>query len=150
MKSSEEKNEVISIMINIFTRVVTFIFLVVTVKAFFTGDINNIHFSGKDVSGIILMGFISGFSVAIFYIKRNITARTIVILHILYFLILNTVLFCIGISFGWMEKSPKSLIGMEIMFVVIYFSVLILVYIFDCNETKKINQKLQDRKKDNH
>ena len=151
MKSFEhnDRNEVISVMINIFTRVVALIFLVVTVSAFITGDSNNIHFSIKDVLGILLMGFISGVSVGLFYIKKNLTARTTIILHIIYFFILNIVLGLIGISLEWFEKNVKSLIGMEIMFVVIYFAVLFLVYIFDLNETKKINQKLHDRNKKN-
>ena len=149
MKTLDDKNEVISVMINIFTRVVTFIFLVVIVRAWFTGSINDIHFSVMDVSGILLMGFISGFAVGIFYIKKNMTAKLTIILHILYFLILNAVLLWIGLTWGWFAKNIKSLMSMEIMFLLIYFAVTILVYIFDFNETKKINQKLKDRKKNN-
>ena len=148
MKTSEERHEIFSVMINIFTRVVTFIFLVVTLSILLTGDINEVHFSVKDVSGVLLMGFISGFAAGIFYIKKNMKARTIIVLHIIYFLILNVVLFFLGISFGWFEKSLPSLITMEIMFVLVYLVVLVLVYIFDFNETKKINQKLKDRKRE--
>lgn len=147
MKTSEEKNEIVSVMINVFTRVVTFIFLVMIFKTLIAGEVNKVYFSIKDVAGILLMGFISGIAVGIFYIKKNMTARTITVLHIAYFLILNAVLFCLGISFGWFEKSAKSLITMEIMFVLIYLVVLVLVYVFDFNEAKKINQKLKDRKK---
>lgn len=148
MKTSEERNEIISVMINIFTRVVTLIFLVVTLKACITEDIHRVYFSLRDVLGILLMGLISGLAVGIFYIKKNMKARTMMLLHIIYFLILNALLFCLGIFFGWFETSPKSLITMEIMFILVYLVVLFLVYIFDLNETKKINQKLKDRKKE--
>jgi Na+/melibiose symporter-like transporter len=36
---------------------------------------------------------------------------------------------------------------MEFMFVLIYAAVSVLVYMLDYNEAKKINQKIQDRKK---
>ena len=36
---------------------------------------------------------------------------------------------------------------MEVMFVLIYIVVTALVYLLDFNETRKINEKLKDRKK---
>ena len=148
MKSSEERNECFSVMINIFTRVVTFIFLVASLNALITGNFNKIHFSVKDILGVLLMGLVSGLAFGIFYIKKNMKARTIKVLSIIYFLILNAVLFFIGISFGWFDKNFESLLTMEIMFVLVYLVVSVLVYIFDFNVTKKINQKLKDRKKE--
>lgn len=148
MKSSEERNECFSVMINIFTRVVTFIFLVASLHTLITGKFNKIHFSVKDILGVLLMGLVSGLAFGIFYIKKNMKARTIKILSIIYFLILNVVLFFIGISFGWFDKNLESLLTMEIMFVLVYLVVSVLVYIFDFNVTKKINQKLKDRKKE--
>ena len=71
MKTSEEKNEIVSVMINVFTRVVTFIFLVMIFKTLIAGEVNKVYFSIKDVAGILLMGFISGIAVGIFYIKKN-------------------------------------------------------------------------------
>ena len=147
MKTFDDKNEAFPVMINIFTRVVTMIFLVVSVWAWLSGDIKNLHFSVEDVLGILLMGFISGAALGIFYIKKNMTARETICLHVVYFVILNIVLVCISLYRGWFEKNLKSLMVMEIMFVLIYFVVTILVYLFDSSETKKINQKLQDRKK---
>ena len=147
MKSSEERNECFSVMINIFTRVVTFIFLVASLHTLITGKFNKIHFSVKDILGVLLMGLVSGLAFGIFYIKKNMSAKLIVIVQIFYFLILNAVLLLIGLNLGWFKKEISSLVAMEIMFIVVYFVVTLLVYLVDFNEAKKINQKLNDRKK---
>ena len=75
------------------------------------------------------------------------TNRQFVLCEILYFLILNSVLVFIGLNLGWFQKELKSLAIMEIMFVLIYIIVTLLVYLLDFSEAKKINEKLQARKK---
>ena len=73
--------------------------------------------------------------------------KQFVLCEILYFLILNAVLCFVGFNLGWFEKKLSSIAIMEVMFVVIYIIVTLLVYLLDFNETKKINEKLQARKK---
>ena len=89
----------------------------------------------------------AGVGVGVFYIKKNMSAKLIAIVQIFYFLILNAVLLLIGLNLGWFKKEISSLVAMEIMFIVVYFVVTLLVYLVDFNEAKKINQKLNDRKK---
>lgn len=146
MKNSNEKNEMLSVMINITTRVVTMIFIIVGIFALFAGSAKVVRFALSDIAGILLMGLVSGLAFGLFFIKKNLTKAQMIMIHVLYFLILNAVLLCIGLYLGWFEKKVSSLIDMEIMFVVVYVVVSVLVYAFDLNEAKKINKKLQDRK----
>ena len=76
------------------------------------------------------------------------TGKMIFFIQILYFLILNCILLFTGLYLGWFVKEFSSILVMEIMFIVIYFAVTFLVYLLDFNEAKKINQKLQIRKKE--
>ena len=147
MKMSEEKNEMLSVMVNICTRVVTLIFIVTSIAMAITGQLEEIRWSVRDIWGVLLIGIVSGLCIGIFYIKKNMSAKIIGGLQILYFFILNAVLFFIGLKLGWFAKEVSSVISMEIMFVVIYFAVSFLVYLFDFNEAKKINKIIQDRKK---
>ena len=147
MKNSDEIKEMISIMINIATRVITMIFVIISVFYLVIGDADLIKFSLEDIFGILVMGLASGLAFGLFYIKKNTTTKQSIVIHIIYFSILNVVLLLIGLHLGWFRKELSSLISMEIMFVAVYAVVTLLVYLFDFNEAKKINQKLNDRKK---
>jgi hypothetical protein len=61
---------------------------------------------------------------------------------------LNSILLFTGLYLGWFVKEFSSIMKMEIIFILIYFVVTLLLYLFDFNEAKKINQKLQSRKKE--
>lgn len=147
MKHSVNNDGMLSLMINICTRVVTLIFIMISVfRKFFTSS-GNLYMGLKDIWGVLIIGIVSGFAFGIFFIKKNMTNRQFVLCEILYFLILNSVLVFIGLNLGWFQKELKSLAIMEIMFVLIYIIVTLLVYLLDFSEAKKINEKLQARKK---
>lgn len=147
MKHSVNNDGMLSLMINICTRVVTLIFIMISVfRKFFTSS-GNLYMGLKDIWGVLIIGIVSGFASGIFFIKKNMTNRQFVLCEILYFLILNSVLVFIGLNLGWFQKELKSLAIMEIMFVLIYIIVTVLVYLLDFSEAKKINEKLQARKK---
>lgn len=146
MNTSEEKNEMLSVMINICTRVVTMIFIIITLFTLILGNPDELHFSIRDICGVLFMGLVAGIAVGIFFIKKNLDAKQTIIIHIIYFLILNFVLLFIGLFLGWFKKEASSLVIMELMFIMVYFVVSLLVYLFDFNEAKKINKKLKERK----
>lgn len=147
MKHSVNNDGMLSLMINICTRVVTLIFIMISVfRKFFTSS-GNLYMGLKDIWGVLIIGIVSGFAFGIFLIKKNMTNRQLTLCEILYFLILNSVLVFIGLNLGWFQKELKSLAIMEIMFVLIYIIVTVLVYLLDFSEAKKINEKLQARKK---
>ena len=71
MKVSDNKHEMFSEMINITTRVVTMIFIIITIVSLFAGDARHITFRLVDIGGVLLMGLISGVGFGIFYIKKK-------------------------------------------------------------------------------
>lgn len=146
MKNNEKNDSIISVMINICTRVITMIFIMITIfrKAF--EPTGTIILTLKDIWGVILIGVVSGLSFGIFYIKKNISNRLLLLFKILYFLIINATLCCVGLTLGWFKKETSSIAIMEIMFVLIFIFVSVLVYLLDFNDAKKINKKLQERK----
>ena len=147
MKHSVNNDGMLSVMINICTRVVTMIFIMITIFRKFFSSSGELYMGLKDIWGVLIIGIVSGFAFGIFLIKKNMTNRQFTLCKILYFLILNSVLVFIGLNLGWFQKDLKSLAVMEIMFVLIYIIVTLLVYLLDFSEAKKINEKLQARKK---
>lgn len=146
MKHSDNNDGMLSVMINICTRVVTMIFIMITIFRKFFSSSGELYMGLKDIWGVLIIGIVSGFAFGIFLIKKNMTNRQLTLCEILYFLILNSVLVFIGLNLGWFQKELKSLVIMEIMFVLIYIIVTVLVYLLDFSEAKKINEKLQARK----
>lgn len=147
MKHSENNDGMLSVMINICTRVVTLIFIMITIFRKFFSQSGELYMGLKDIWGVLIIGIVSGLFFGLFLIKKNMTNRQLILCEIAYFLILNSVLVFIGLNLGWFQKELKSLAIMEIMFVLIYIIVTLLVYLLDFSEAKKINEKLQARKK---
>lgn len=145
MNNSEEKENIFSIMINISTRVVTLIFVIATLIPYLTGDKNQ-HWSFTDIWGVILIGIISGLMFGVYYVLKNPSKLLTNLFFICYFLIINALVLGLGFKLHWFSTELKSVLFMEGMFLLVFFLVYVLVYVFDFNQTKKINQKLQDRK----
>lgn len=148
MRNRENKDGMISVMINICTRVVTMIFIMIIFFNKFIVPYGELYMGLKDILGVLLIGIVSGLAFSIFFIKKNMSNKQFVLCEIIYFLILNAVLCFTGFNLGWFSKELSSIVIMEVMFIVIYVIVTLLVYLLDFNEAKKINEKLQARKKD--
>ena len=123
MSSSEKNKEMISIMINICTRVVTLVFMIATLSILFFSDDKDIRWSITDIWGVLLIGIVSGAGFGIFYIKKNMTNKLLLLLKAIYFLMINAVLFFVAIKLGWMQKNWPSIALMEVMFIIVYFLV---------------------------
>ena len=135
-----------SVMLNICARVVTLILLfIVILRKFFTPD-GTLLLSMQDIWGILFIGLVSGVAFGLFYLKKNMSGREVLLTHCAYFLIVNASLSLTGFHLGWFKKELPSIALMEAMFTVIYILVTLLVYLLDFNEAKKINEKLQARK----
>ena len=147
MRNRENKDGMISVMINICTRVVTMIFIMIIFFNKFIVPSGELYMGLKDILGVLLIGIVSGLAFSIFFIKKNMSNKQFVLCEIIYFLILNAVLCFTGFNLGWFSKELSSIVIMEVMFIVIYVIVTLLVYLLDFNEAKKINEKLQARKK---
>lgn len=147
MKTSAEKDDIIFVMIDVCTRVVTMVFVVFSIVATLTKQSDSFRFTLRDVNGILFMGIISGVATGMLCLKNQVSKKHEILFQLIHFLILNSSLFIIGFQFEWIEKNLSSLISMEIIFVVVYIVVYLLVFIFNLNETKKINKKLKERSK---
>lgn len=145
MKNYEEKDNMFSVMINICTRVVTIIFIFATIIPLLAGNKAQ-HWSISDIWGVLAIGAISGLLFGFFYTLEKSSRLQLNIFWILYFLLINALVLGIGLKLYWFSTNIKSVLIMEGMFLLVFFAVYILVYMFDFNQAKKINQKLQDRK----
>ena len=139
MKNSENRSEIISLMVNICTRVISLIFLVETVIAHSDWD-------AKSVAGVLLIGIISGLAYGLLFIKRDMSRKQTFFSFLIYALILNAVLFFIGLNLGWIKKEVASFAKMEAIFLFVFFFFFFITYLVDFSEAKKINRKLKDRK----
>lgn len=139
MKNSENRSEIISLMVNICTRVISLIFLVETVIAHSDWD-------AKSVAGVLLIGIISGLAYGLLFIKRDMSRKQTFFSFLIYAIILNAVLFFIGLNLGWIKKEVASFAKMEAIFLFVFFGVYFITYLVDFSEAKKINRKLKDRK----
>ena len=145
MKKREENENFFSIMINISTRVVTMTFIIATLIPFFTGNKNQ-HWSIADIWAVLFIGIFSGLLFGLFFILERASKIQLNIFWLCYFLLINTLVFALGFKLRWFSTELKSILLMEGMFLLVFLVVYVLVYVFDFNQTKKINQKLQDRK----
>ena len=96
----DEKTEIVSLMVNICTRVITSILIIAPIIMKFAFHYSNLALGFADIWGIILIGVVSGASFGIFFIKKNMTKLQQLICHVLYFLILNAVVLFSAIKFA--------------------------------------------------
>ena len=146
MNCSENKSDMFPVMVNICARVVTLIFIFITLFRKFFNPTGNLVMGIDDIWGVIFIGAVSGLAFGIFYIKKNLSAKENALLQVLYFAIINATVCATGFYLNWFKKELKSILVMEAMFVLIYLLVTFCVYMFDFNEAKKINEKLKARK----
>lgn len=146
MNRFDNKKEMFSVMTNICARVVTLIFVFITLFRKFFNSSGNLSMGIDDILGVIFIGAVSGLAFGIFYVKNNLSARGTALLQLLYFAIINATVCATGFYLNWFKRGLKHILVVEAMFVLIYFLVTICVYMFDFNEAKKINEKLKARK----
>lgn len=146
MKNREEKDNMFSVMINICTRVVTLVFVIATILPFIFGNKNQ-RWTISDIWGVLFIGVFSGLMFGVFYALKKPSKLLTNIFFICYFFVINSLVLGLGFKLQWFSTELKSVLYMEGMFLLVFLLVYVLVYVFDFHETKKINQKLQDRKK---
>ena len=137
--------EKINIMLMIFTRVVTAIFLIASIYiTFFFG--NERVMASTDIWAIMFIGFVSAVCYLPFLLEINYSKIAMVILQVIYFLIINAVTLITGAFRGWFTfKNPVNAISFEAVIICVYVIVMIVSYIIDSDSAKKMNQKLEER-----
>ena len=137
--------EKINIMLMIFTRVVTAIFLIASIYiTYFFGSTR--VFGSSDIWAIMFIGLVSAVCYIPFLLEINYSKILMVILQIGYFLIINAVTLITGALRGWFTfKNPVNAISFEAVIICVYAIIMIVSYLIDSDSAKKMNQKLEER-----
>ncbi|MCR4736007.1 MAG: DUF3021 family protein, partial [Treponema sp.] len=132
--------EKINIMIMIFTRVVTAIFLIASIYiALFFGYERALAI--KDIWAIMLIGLFSAICYLPFLFEINYSKTAMIILQIVYFVTINVVTLFAGYLCHWFTlKNPINLLSFEAVVICVYALVMILSYKIDSTSAKKMNK----------
>ena len=135
----------INILINIFTRVVTTIFLIVTIYEALFVDIN-LTFRIIDIWGIMLIGLLCAICYLPLLSEKNYSKAAMIILQALYFIVINATTLITGFLLRWFNlKSPLAVFSFELIIIFVYITVMIVFYKIDYNSAKEMNKKLKER-----
>ena len=147
MSSSERNKEMISIMINICTRVVTLVFMIATLSILIFSDDKDIRWSITDIWGVLLIGIVSGAGFGIFYIKKNMSNKLLLLLKAIYFLVINAVLFFVAIKLGWMQRNGLQSLSWKVcLYWFIFLSTPLFTFLI-LTKLKRLTKNLKAVKK---
>ncbi|MCR4630409.1 MAG: DUF3021 family protein, partial [Treponema sp.] len=137
--------EKINILINIFTRVVTTIFLIVTIyEALFIGM--DVTFKLMDIWGIMLIGLLCAICYLPLLSEKNYSKVTMIILQAGYFVVINATTLATGFLLHWFNfKNPLAVLSFELIIIFVYITVMMVFYKIDYNSAKEMNKKLKER-----
>ena len=137
--------EKLNIMINIFTRVVTTIFLLASIyEAIFVGF--EVTFSIIDVWGIMIIGLLCAVCYLPLLNEQNYSKKTMIILQIAYAVIINAATLVTGFLLGWFNfKNSFAVFSFEVIIIFVYITVMLISYKIDSDSAKEMNEKLKER-----
>ncbi len=135
----------INILVNIFTRVVTTIFLIVTIYEALFVDIN-LTFRIIDIWGILLIGLLCAICYLPLLSEKNYSKATMIILQIVYFIVINATTLVTGILLHWFNfKKTMAVLIFELIIIFVYITVMFIFYKIDYNSAKEMNKRLKER-----
>ena len=137
--------EKIALLINIFTRVCTTIFVLATIYTtiFFGTDS---HFGMSDIWCIILIGAVSAVCYIPFVLNIEYSKRTMIVMQICYFLVINVCVLAIGFKMGWfLTHETKTLFAFEAIIILVFAVVAVVSYKIDSNTADEMNKLLKNR-----
>lgn len=137
--------EKINILINIFTRVVTTIFLIVTIyEAIFIGM--DVTFKIMDIWGIMFIGLLCAICYLPLLSEKNYSKTIMIIFQVIYFVIINAATLVTGFLLHWFNfKSPVAVLSFELIIIFVYIIVMVISYKIDSDSAKEMNKKLKER-----
>ena len=137
--------EKIQVIISIFTRVVTAIFLFASIYNF---SFSGLHacFEVADILLILLIGLISAVCYLPFLGDKIFSKVKMFLMQIIYFVIINSVVLTIGYFRNWFCFEQKSLFfAFESVIILVYAIVMIVSYKVDSEAAEKMNERLKNR-----
>ncbi|MBO4732305.1 MAG: DUF3021 family protein [Spirochaetaceae bacterium] len=137
--------EKIALVINIFTRVCTAIFVLATIyTTIFFGA--GAHFRMSDIWYILLIGAISAVCYIPFLANGEYSKLTMILMQIGYFLVINVCVLAIGFKMEWFSaQNTKTVIGFETIIILVYVLVSVLSYKIESDAANKMNKLLKNR-----
>ena len=137
--------EKMNILINIFTRVVTTIFLIVTIYEALFIDIN-LTFRIIDIWGIMLIGLLCSICYLPLLSEKNYSKAAMIILQAVYFIVINATTLITGFLLHWFNfKNPLAVFSFELIIIFVYIIVMVISYKIDSDSAKEMNKKLKER-----
>lgn len=139
--------EKIQEIIKIHTRVVTGVFLFMCLYLLWLpGDIK---IRIIDILGVQIIGIISGIAYIPLITEKELSKTKMLSFNIIYCISINiTVLLC-GFFLKWFTfRNIPSVVGIEIIFIAVYTTMMIISYKIDNSQANKINKKLQERNRE--
>ncbi len=136
----------ISILISIFSKVVSAIFLFTSIHHVILYGLTTV-FRMQDILFILLIGFLSALLYLPFLFENNFSKVMMIILQAAYFIVINAIVLFIGFKQNWIRfESKSSVIGLEIIIIVVYVITMLVSYKLDYNTAEKMNDMLEKRK----
>ncbi len=136
----------ISILISIFSKVVTAIFLFTSIHHVILYGLTTV-FRIQDILFILLIGFLSALLYLPFLFENNFSKGMMIILQAAYFIAINAIVLFIGFKQNWIRfSSSSSIIGLELIIIAVYVITMLVSYKIDFNTAEKMNQILVERK----
>lgn len=78
--------------------------------------------------------------------EKEISRYAMLARTILYFAYINVAVLGLGFLFGWFSfRNGLQVLGMELAIVFVFFVVYLISYWTQCQEAKRMNEKLKDR-----
>ncbi|MCR5188243.1 MAG: DUF3021 family protein [Treponema sp.] len=136
----------ISILISIFSKVVSAIFLFTSIHHVVLYGLTTV-FRMQDILFILLIGFLAALLYLPFLFENNFSKVMMIILQAAYFLLINAIVLFIGFKLDWIRfSSSSSIIGLELVIIAVYVITMLVSYKLDYNTAEKMNDMLEKRK----
>lgn len=133
--------------IDLFSKITTFSFIFSSAYILIFAGLET-TFSVRYVWGILGQAFVLAAAYVPFVTEKEISKKKYLIYNILYFLFADLVVLGFGFYLGWFSlKRPATIVAMEINFILIFFTVWVIMYLSAKNSATKMNEQLKKLKK---
>lgn len=141
--------EKIKLMLNIYTRVVSGILLLNCIYLFWVSGSEGLRII--DILGIQMIGLVCSVGYLPFMVEKQYSKMALGILNTIFFLFVNATVLLTGYFLNWFSfEYKRTVIGMEVMIIVIYTATKVSFYLIDYKDALKLNKKIQERNRDNN
>ena len=107
---------------------------------------SDVSFSLDDIGRVLLMAFASDLTFLLFYSRKELGKKQMLIRHVIQLLVLLAVLFYFAQLWGWVIISrPTEVVVFILLVIVVYAAALAVATYQDQNLANKLNDTLKER-----